>query len=1195
MHPVLARLGPVVVVAWLSACGGTDPTPDKSPVDRDGDGFSASEDCDDDNDLVHPDAEEICDGVDNDCDATIDGPWAVDATIWYADADGDGFGTARLELRACSAPSGHVDNGDDCDDTDALVSPVADETCDGRDDDCDGTVDESDAVDAQAWYADADGDGHADPAAELVACAAPDGFFSATDLPVDDCNDLDAAVSPSADEVCNEKDDNCDGVVDEDSAVDAPVWYPDTDTDGYGDPLFPAAACVVPDGHVAIAGDCDDASRWVNPEALEVCNGADDDCDGVADGYSDGSAALDAVVWYADDDGDGFADAALTVAAVACDNPGAAVEVAPGDAVDCDDTDADVYPDLDPTDTHFEVCNGKDDDCDGVIDGASAADATLWYRDADSDGFGLATVSVLACTSGVPSGYVANDVDCDDSRSLVNPDGTELCNGLDDDCDASTDEDAVAIDTVEWYPDADADGRGDLTASATLACEQPSGMVASADDCDDAEPLAWSGADELCDDGVDNDCDGATDDAAAVDALAWYTDADNDTYGDPSSVQLACTAPAGTVSNNGDCNDGERLAWSGADEVCGDTVDNDCDGLTDDDSAADAITWYLDGDSDGYGGTTTVVSCTSPSGYAAASGDCNDSDGAINPGASEVCEGSVDENCNGEIDEEDASGGVFWYLDDDSDGFGDPLVSVAGCTAPTGYVSDGTDCNDSDSVINPGADEICDNGLTDEDCDGEIDEGSAVNADPYYTDGDADGYGDPASELFACVQPSGLIVDGSDCDDTRSDVNPAATEICNGLDDDCDANTMEDGLASITADGGTTWFDVTTSLTSFSALGLSSSTFELNLCEGTWYPDISVSSGARVSIQGVGTAANVVLDGTGARQMVEVQGASTVSLSDLSMQRGAASNGGAIACQSSTLTLDRVSVSDSTSTYGGGVYAYDCTLNVTDSDFDGNTAGTDGGAIYGYFSDITLTDTDFTSNQAGSLGGALVGYAAGSTAMVIDGGTLSSNSAAEGAGLYLFQLDAIVGDTVFEDNIATSGGGGVYAYLADLDVDGATFARNEGPAGGAVLYSFASGQLVDSTVEDNTALYGGGLYLQYSSVDLEDSSFDANVATFEGGAIAATVQNQVTCSSSSSTSRSSFTNNEALGSTSAGSVLYMLAFLGDGSIFQAADCDLGTGSLDNPGDDILYRFSSFDTTAEYGDAVTFSCANGLCF
>lgn len=110
-------------------------TEDCSP-DADGDGYCES-DCDDADAAIHPDAVETCDGVDEDCDGSVDegaGP------TWYIDSDGDGYGGEAVV--SCEAPDAYADNGADCDDTDETVYPGAEELSDGQDNDCDDKIDE---------------------------------------------------------------------------------------------------------------------------------------------------------------------------------------------------------------------------------------------------------------------------------------------------------------------------------------------------------------------------------------------------------------------------------------------------------------------------------------------------------------------------------------------------------------------------------------------------------------------------------------------------------------------------------------------------------------------------------------------------------------------------------------------------------------------------------------------------------------------------------------------------------------------------------------------------------------------------------------------------------------------------------------------------------------------------------------------
>ena len=184
----------------LACTGETLDPPDR--VDADGDGWVASEDCDDDDDSIHPEAEERCNGLDEDCDDQIDE--GVKTTI-YQDADGDGYGDVNYAMGGCGDEPGWATNGDDCDDSDLTIRPGAPESCNEVDDDCDGVVDDNPA-DGMTSYADADGDGYGDPYVSTSGCAIPSGYTGDRQ----DCDDTDSAVYPGAEEICDDgRKNNC--------------------------------------------------------------------------------------------------------------------------------------------------------------------------------------------------------------------------------------------------------------------------------------------------------------------------------------------------------------------------------------------------------------------------------------------------------------------------------------------------------------------------------------------------------------------------------------------------------------------------------------------------------------------------------------------------------------------------------------------------------------------------------------------------------------------------------------------------------------------------------------------------------------------------------------------------------------------------------------------------------------------------
>ncbi|MEY3212476.1 MAG: hypothetical protein RIT28_2957 [Pseudomonadota bacterium] len=618
-----------------------------APTDADEDGFTAEVDCDDDDAAVNPDADELCDEVDNNCDGLID-VGAIDAQLFYGDADEDGYAGDAVTVTACEAPEGFSDTITDCDDLNASAFPGGIEVCDGADNDCDGLLDSADddveEGSSATWLPDEDGDGYGDDAGTPVdSCDQPEGYA----IVGGDCDTADAAISPGAEELCDGFDNNCDGLTDgDDPDLSGGVftWYEDLDSDGFGDDATVTESCAQPDGYVSVGGDCDVSDADVSPGATEACDGLDNDCDGLAD-VDDPDLSSSVFTWYDDADGDGFGDDAS--ATETCAQPAGWVSV----GGDCDESDADISPGA------TEACDELDNDCDGLIDdddSSVSVGLTRWYGDSDSDGYGGTRFTLTACEQ--PSGYVTDATDCNDLRDDVNPAADELCDSVDNDCDSLIDDDdsLASGEGSAWLPDGDGDGFGDSAGAPVTACVEPAGYVADGGDCDSADATIFPGAGETCDE-LDNDCDGLIDDddSGVSGTSTWYADADADTYGSSRYSTKACDAPSGYVADKTDCDDLRATVNPAATEVCDGGTDNDCDGLTEDNDpsidTSDGIAVYLDGDGDGFGlDGTGLMRCALPSGYSTLDGDCDDSLAAVSPDGVEVCNTGIDEDCSGD-------------------------------------------------------------------------------------------------------------------------------------------------------------------------------------------------------------------------------------------------------------------------------------------------------------------------------------------------------------------------------------------------------------------------------------------------------------------------------------------------------------------------------------------------------------------
>ena len=530
-----------------------------------------------------PGKPEICnDGIDNDCDGAVDrtdthcgGPGCTDADVtlvgphdgaglgtsvsggdlnddgldeWIVGSPGaDRFGQAyRILGRTTWSPAGAVGSltqgtrlGDDA----GAVTVVGDVSDDGIGDLIlasplfDGQPLTTQTRDAGAIYIVRGSQQAYEPSPD---CADDDGDGfrgqGRTCGPID-CDDEDPTIQWRVDpEICTD----CDGFASFDTE--------DTDRDGW--PMKADSICIIP--------DCDDTDRAVNPAQTEVCNdGIDNDCNGAIDG----------------------ADSTCCV---------------PGKPEICTD--------------------GIDNDCDGAIDGTDTDCGGPGCTDADSDG---------SYVMGGP----CRPFDCDDTRSAVNPGALELCDdGIDNDCDGATD----GIDT-------ECGGPGCTDADGDASCVPA--------DCDDTNPAANPATAEICNDGIDNDCDGATD----------GTDAN---CGGP-----GCDGDGDGICPPADCDDTDAGVSPRRPEICDDGIDNDCDGATDGTDTKCGGPG-CDGDGDGI--------CPPA--------DCDDTHADVNAWRPEICDDEIDNDCDGatdgldtQCDEPPTPEVCNNCVDDNSNGLGDLL------------------------------------------------------------------------------------------------------------------------------------------------------------------------------------------------------------------------------------------------------------------------------------------------------------------------------------------------------------------------------------------------------------------------------------------------------------------------------------------------------------------------------------------
>lgn len=485
------------------SCGCEEP-------DADGDGHDSEacggDDCDDDDPNRYEGNAEVCDANHHDEDCNPE-------TFGFRDQDGDDDPDAEC----CNEDeSGDLICGTDCNDNRGNQHSFNTEVCDDIDNDCDGLVDE--AIDGdeddglkKVFTVDLDEDGwgsNADDADTVFACEAPEGYVeSATD-----CDDDDNQVSPSATEVCDYIDNDCDGLEDEqgDEENGLKVLYTeDADNDLFGsdaDDAETVLACSKPDNYAEATGDCDEGNPDINPGEIDSCtDDIDNNCSGVVNDPIGGC----------DCEGNETQSCALSGSVGKC----ATFTQQCNDGV-WDDCPLELN-------SEPEVCDavGVDENCDGYVNnllGSTVTDSLKvpYYRDRDGDGYPDLSTSQAFCADLEPAGWVTNEneEDCVDQPLATNPlsddihpGATEVCNGRDDNCDNIVDGLTSNGDLeTTFYYDGDNDGQAGSGTTMSACVDPGARWHPTAQDCNDSNANIYFGAQEICN-GADQDCDGVAD------------------------------------------------------------------------------------------------------------------------------------------------------------------------------------------------------------------------------------------------------------------------------------------------------------------------------------------------------------------------------------------------------------------------------------------------------------------------------------------------------------------------------------------------------------------------------------------------------------------------------------------------------------------------------------------------------------
>ena len=663
--------------------------------------------------------------------------------------------------------------------------------------------------------------------------------------------------------------------------------------------------------------------------------------------------------------------------------------------------------------------------------------------------------------------------------------------------------------------------------------------------------------------------------------------------------------------------------------ACGDKDGGD--GNTDD-TGGDGGASGVDSDSDGY--DTSV--------------DCDDNNAAVNPAASEVCNG-WDDDCDSLTDDADDSLDTStqgtWYPDLDGDTFGADGAATLACAAPSAdAVVVGGDCDDSNADIGPGALEVC-NGQ-DDDCDSltddEDDDVDLSSAATWYVDADDDGYGDDATAIIACTEPALASTTGGDCDDADRSRFPGAAELCDGVDNDCDEATTEDGMISVAGAAYSTLTD---------ALAAATEEDTVVLCPGTYTGPFTTTRKAR--IEGLAGASDTTLTVT--RTGAILTAGADLYISGVTFSRGSGTYTGGIdaftAGTALSITVEDCVFDGNAGAFGGAILAYNgSTLTAINTSFTSNRATTSGGAVYANnaaFQNVTMSgnqavyggafmvdggaftadrDSLFTGNSAvtgsdgtGGYGGA--GLVNGGSLEAESGAEFSSNTAVFGGGLMVLTITDVETGAVtlgsvsggqYNSNTATASGGGLLISGEYVSASDVTVSGNTASWGGGMAVESSFSVVESADIYDNTAdNYGGGMLFAVEATDIVvfDTLLNNNSAP-TGGGVSLTDGPEVTfqeCTVNGNLATddgAGFALYDASLTLDGGEVTGNVADLGDGggvwmllSELFSFDVDWGaTAETDNGPDDVFLAEDTGGTGTSYGygDGETFACDTGGC-